>query len=64
VRDLIVTENITLDGVIEMTGDWFSPAAQAEADQSGPVAALREQRDAADAAMRSRRCGAPRARTS
>ncbi len=24
-RKLIVTENITLDGVIEMTGDWFDP---------------------------------------
>lgn len=24
-RDLIVTENSTLDGVIEFTGDWFDP---------------------------------------
>jgi dihydrofolate reductase len=49
-RDLIVTENITLDGVIEMTGDWFSPAGQgAEVDQSDLAAALREQREAADA---------------
>ncbi|MFG1924760.1 dihydrofolate reductase family protein [Cryptosporangium sp. NPDC048952] len=26
-RSLVVTENITLDGVIEMTGDWFDPTA-------------------------------------
>lgn len=28
-RDLIVTENITLDGVIEATG-WFDPAGGEE----------------------------------
>lgn len=27
-RKLVVTENITLDGVIELTGDWFDPTAQ------------------------------------
>jgi dihydrofolate reductase len=48
-RDLIVTENITLDGVIELAGGWFSPAGQDEVDQSDLVAALREQREAADA---------------
>ena len=26
-RDLIVTENITLDGVIEATEGWFDPPA-------------------------------------
>ncbi len=31
-RDLIVTQNITLDGVIEMTGDWFRPG-EVSADQ-------------------------------
>lgn len=49
-RDLIVTENITLDGVIEQTGDWFSPAgSDRETDQSDVEAALREQMAAADA---------------
>jgi len=48
-RDLIVTENITLDGVIEMTDGWFNPAGDAEVDQSDLEAALREQREAADA---------------
>ena len=49
-RDLIVTENITLDGVIEATEGWFDPAgADAEIDQSDVEAAIREQREAADA---------------
>lgn len=29
-RTLAITQNITLDGSIEMLGDWFSPQAQAE----------------------------------
>jgi len=50
-RDLIVTENITLDGVIEATEEnWFAPAGDDVAtDQSDVVAALREQMEAADA---------------
>ncbi|HVX42622.1 MAG TPA: dihydrofolate reductase family protein [Mycobacteriales bacterium] len=54
-RDLIVTENITLDGVIDLDGGWFSPAGSAEADQSDLEAALREQREAADAVLFGRR---------
>jgi dihydrofolate reductase len=51
-RDLIVTENITLDGVIEATEGWFDPAgADAETDQADVEAALREQREAADALL-------------
>jgi len=49
-RELIVTENITLDGVIEATEGWFDPAGDdTEVDQSDTVEALREQREAADA---------------
>lgn len=49
-RDLIVTENITLDGVIEATEGWFNPAGdEADVDQSDVEAALREQREAVDA---------------
>jgi dihydrofolate reductase len=49
-RDLIITENITLDGVIEMTGGWFNPAGHdPDVDRSDLDAALREQREAADA---------------
>jgi dihydrofolate reductase len=49
VRDLIITENITLDGVIDATGDWFSPANDDDVDRSDLIAALTEQREAADA---------------
>lgn len=49
-RDLIVTENITLDGVIEATGGWFDPAnSDSEVDLSDQLEALREQCEAADA---------------
>ena len=50
-RDLIVTENITLDGVIEAADGWFGPA-DTDADAVGDsdlVDALAEQREAADA---------------
>jgi dihydrofolate reductase len=50
-RDLIVTENITLDGVIDASGGWFSVANDAEVDQSDLVAALGEQSEAADAVL-------------
>ncbi|HWM03858.1 MAG TPA: dihydrofolate reductase family protein [Actinophytocola sp.] len=44
-RKLIVTENITLDGVIDASQGWFSPAD----DGSDLVEALREHSAAADA---------------
>src|SRR5919197_1838396 len=50
-RDLVVTENVTLDGVIDASGGWFSVADEAEVDQSDVVAALREQSEAADAVV-------------
>jgi dihydrofolate reductase len=49
-RDLIVTENITLDGVIDATQGWFAPAG-GENDVSDVEAALRNQREAADALL-------------
>jgi dihydrofolate reductase len=51
VRDLIVTENITLDGVIDASAGWFNVANDAEDDQSDIVAALRQQSEAADAVV-------------
>jgi dihydrofolate reductase len=40
---IVVTENATLDGVIEQVGDWFSPAGgDGETDDSDIVATLRE----------------------
>ena len=50
-RDLVVTENITLDGVIDASAGWFDVANDAEVDQSDLVAALREQSEAADAVL-------------
>jgi dihydrofolate reductase len=48
-RDLIVTENFTLDGVIEAE-DWFDPAGSKD-DVSDVETALRKQREAADALL-------------
>ncbi len=49
-RDLIVTENITLDGVIEATQGWFAPAGGKD-DLSDVETALRKQHEAADALL-------------
>ncbi|GAA2136348.1 dihydrofolate reductase family protein [Streptomyces synnematoformans] len=49
-RKLVVTENITLDGVIDMTGGWFDPLNQ-DVDQSDITAATTEHREAADALL-------------
>ncbi len=49
-RELIVTENTTLDGVIDMAEGWFDPGGDGT-DQSDLQAAIKEQRDAADAVL-------------
>jgi dihydrofolate reductase len=49
-RDLVVTENITLDGVIEATEGWFDPAgADPEIDQTDVIETVRRHSEAADA---------------
>lgn len=48
-RDLVITENITLDGVIDAAEGWFSVADDENADQSDLVTTLREHTAAADA---------------
>ena len=59
-RDLIITENITLDGVIEAADNWFGAAGTGDADQSDMIAAITEQRGpptrSSPAASRSSRC--------
>lgn len=51
-RKLVVTENITLDGVIEAIGGWFGPAGdEAEIDNSDLEAAVREHMEAQDAML-------------
>jgi dihydrofolate reductase len=47
-RRLIVTENITVDGVIDMAGGWFDPLA---AGQQDIAAATAEHSGAADALL-------------
>ncbi len=49
-RKLVVTENITLDGVIDMADGWFDPLAE-DVDQSDITAANTEHREAADAVL-------------
>lgn len=49
-RKLVVTENITLDGVIDASGGWFSPGdTDPDVDLSDALEALREQWEASDA---------------
>ncbi len=51
-RDLVVTENITLDGVIDAAEGWFEPGDDDDdVDLSDVVDAIRVQRDAADAVL-------------
>jgi dihydrofolate reductase len=49
-RKLVVTENITLDGVIDMPEGWFDPL-DTDVDQSDIAAATSEHREAADALL-------------
>lgn len=49
-RKLVVTENITVDGVIDMAESWFDPLAT-DVDQSDITATIAEHRDAADALL-------------
>jgi dihydrofolate reductase len=48
-RTLAITQNITLDGSIEMLGDWFDPQGPAEQDTSDLRDELHHQDSTADA---------------
>ena len=50
-RALVVTENVTLDGVIDASEGWFGVVGDAEVDQSDLREALGEQSAAADAVL-------------
>jgi dihydrofolate reductase len=41
-RELIVTQNITLDGVIDAAEGWFDPSGEEGTDQSDVIEAVRE----------------------
>jgi dihydrofolate reductase len=45
---IVVTENITLDGVIEADGGWFAPAGRSDVDESDQIAVVREQAAGSD----------------
>jgi dihydrofolate reductase len=50
-RKLAVTENITLDGVIDASAGWFAPSGEEGVDLSDLNEAIREQAAAADAVL-------------
>ncbi|MBF6169428.1 dihydrofolate reductase family protein [Streptomyces gardneri] len=47
-RTLAITQNITVDGAIEMLGDWFDPQRQGGAANSDLLAELHKQDSEAD----------------
>ena len=47
-RTLAITQNITVDGSIEMLGDWFDPQGQAGVDNSDLLEELHRQDGTAD----------------
>jgi dihydrofolate reductase len=50
-RNLVITQNITVDGSIEMLTDWFDPQNQAGTGMDDLVAELRRQDSEADALL-------------
>ncbi|WP_329579000.1 dihydrofolate reductase family protein [Streptomyces sp. NBC_01361] len=54
-RTLAITQNITVDGCIEMLTDWFEPQAQGNADMADVLAEGRRQDSEADALLVGRR---------
>jgi riboflavin biosynthesis pyrimidine reductase len=51
-RDLIVTENITIDSVVDATGDWFVPSGSEDPDHVTEMRAVEERlRATADALL-------------
>jgi dihydrofolate reductase len=55
IRTLAITQNITVDGSIEMLGDWFDPQGQADADNSDLLDELHRQDSKADGFLVGRR---------
>lgn len=53
-RQLVVTQNITLDGVIDMTEDWITISGQVDADSAEQSAVLRDQAAASGAFLAGR----------
>jgi dihydrofolate reductase len=47
-RTLAITQNVTVDGAVEMLGDWFDPQGQDGVDTSDLLEELRRQDSTAD----------------
>jgi dihydrofolate reductase len=54
-RTLAITQNITVDGSIEMLGDWFDPQGQAGVDNSDLLDELHHQQSDLDGLLVGRR---------
>ena len=54
-RRLAMTQNVTLDGSIEMLGDWFNPRGQAGQDNSDLLEEVHRQDSKADGLLAGRR---------
>ncbi len=54
-RTLVITQNITVDGSIEMLGDWFDPQGRPDVDNSDLLEELHRQDSTADAFLVGRR---------
>ena len=54
-RKLAITQNVTLDGSIELLGNWFDPEAQGGGDNSDLLAELHRQDSEADGFLVGRR---------
>jgi dihydrofolate reductase len=54
-RTLAITQNITVDGSIEMLGDWFDPQGQSDVDNADLVEELQGQYEDADGFLAGRR---------
>ena len=54
-RTLAITQNVTVDGSIEMLGDWFDRQGQGDTDNSDLLDELHRQDSEADALLVGRR---------
>jgi dihydrofolate reductase len=54
-RTLAITQNVTLDGSIELLGDWFNPQGEAGQDNSDLMEEVRRQDSSADGFLTGRR---------
>ena len=50
-RTLAITQNTTVDGAVEMLGDWFDPQGQSGVDDSDLVEEIHRQDERADALL-------------